>query len=824
MTEAIDSAATFEVHPSVVFKLGSDLITDDIQAIAELIKNAYDADAKTVVVRIDTSGSHAEAPGDVGYIDIVDTGTGMAIDALKRGWLTISWSPKRAFKDAGEVTALKRTPLGDKGLGRLGSQRLGHRITIITTPEGEGVTHRLSLDWRDFLRYEALSEMKVTIASSPTHLKKGTRIIVSGLHHPEHLTYARLIEELARMISPYREITNFRLGVTLNGQDLELAAQAAAVRRGAVLRYELAFNGITLHVRGLIRLGLFRPNAKKEQPEFTRVITSDKGAALLRHLKARPVGQDMKLKRSAEPGWWGEVSMEIDLATIPGYEFEPGSSNGTGQRPPANPGPFIGEIDAFNLSPGSIEEIGAFDSVREARSLLKSFAGVRVYRDGFNVRVDGDWLVLGKRWSSGGSYFGLRPATTMGYVAISAAENRQLVETTDREGFQSTPHFNNLIHLMSQFVEQSAELQEFLGREGAKFRKVALADVDAEEERDPNDIAQDLANVLGRAQAWTGPLAEVRAALVQHSSDAEVLVTRLSDRPDLSADELEMLASLNALSRHARRAQELVDELATFIGEVATQRTGAAKLQIEMEVMSEQLSMVYDTIAVGLTAEALSHEIANIATRLARRASTVNTHIRKNYAQDRQLGRFIEEVTGSVAGLRRQLAHLAPSLRFVRERREKLPLAEVVNEVSTYFQDRWADRPVRIETAVVEDFSVQMNRGKLIQVIDNLVLNSEYWLGEDLREGRIDHGIVTVTIDRPYVRIADNGRGIDPGVCNSLFEAFVSRKPRGSGRGLGLYIVRQLLDSEGSAISLLPEANEHGRPYEFEIDFSGVVA
>lgn len=849
-----DSEAIFEVHPSVVFKLGSDLITDDIQALAELVKNAYDADAKTVVMRIDTTGSHDEAPGDAGYIEILDTGTGMTKGDLKRGWLTISSSPKRAFKDAGKVTKLDRTPLGDKGLGRLGSQRLGDRITIITTPEGGGVTHRLTLDWRDFHRYELLSEMKVTITSSPTKLKKGTRIIISSLHHPDLLTEGRLTEGLAQMISPYREIANFRVGVTLDGKILELGAQASAVRRGAVICYELDFDGTRLSVRGLVRLGLFRPNAKKEKPEFLRVVSADKGAALMRHLKALPTGRDVKLKRSSDPGWWGEVSMEIDLSSVPEHEYEPvtipdgpieqpdednadpslasggeldsedaAESDATLPRVPASPGPFTGVIDAFNLSAGSIDEVGAFDSVSEARSLLKSFAGVRVYRDGFNVRVDDDWLGLGKQWSSGGSYFGLRPATTMGYVAISALHNSKLVETTDREGFQSTSHFNNLIRLMEQFVGQAAELQEFLGRESAKFRKAALAGIDADEERDANDIVEDLAKVLDRAQAWSEPLVEVRSRLGQHSAEAEVLIARLGDRPNLGTDELEMLASLNALSRHARAAQALVDELSSFINEVAEQRSGAAKLQFEMEVMSEQLSMVYDTIAVGLTAEALSHEIANIATRLARRASTIDRHVRKAHPDDRQLGRFVEEVTGSVAGLRRQLSHLAPSLRFVRERRESLRLTDVVEEVSTYFADRWTGKGLRIEISVLEDFSVHMNLGKLTQVLDNLILNSEYWLGEDLRDGQISEGIITISVDRPFVRIADNGRGIDPSVQASLFEAFVSRKPRGTGRGLGLYIVRQLLDAEGGTVFLLPEENTHGRCFEFEIDLSGVV-
>ena len=35
----------FGIHSSIVFQLGEDLITDVVQALIELVKNSYDADA-----------------------------------------------------------------------------------------------------------------------------------------------------------------------------------------------------------------------------------------------------------------------------------------------------------------------------------------------------------------------------------------------------------------------------------------------------------------------------------------------------------------------------------------------------------------------------------------------------------------------------------------------------------------------------------------------------------------------------------------------------------------------------------------------------------
>ena len=44
----------FEIHASVVFQLGESLITDSVQALVELVKNCYDADATFCKLNIST--------------------------------------------------------------------------------------------------------------------------------------------------------------------------------------------------------------------------------------------------------------------------------------------------------------------------------------------------------------------------------------------------------------------------------------------------------------------------------------------------------------------------------------------------------------------------------------------------------------------------------------------------------------------------------------------------------------------------------------------------------------------------------------------------
>jgi signal transduction histidine kinase len=228
-------------------------------------------------------------------------------------------------------------------------------------------------------------------------------------------------------------------------------------------------------------------------------------------------------------------------------------------------------------------------------------------------------------------------------------------------------------------------------------------------------------------------------------------------------------------------------------------------------------------MSLGLTAESLSHEIYNIADQLAYRTEQINQHLINS--KDSKLISYIEYVNTSINGLRTQLTHLAPSLRYIREKRETIVLVDQFNEILDYYRTRLEkkDIRVRVRLAGAGAFAILMNKGKFVQIVDNLFLNSEYWLQGELKFKQIEQGIITVVIEKPFVKISDNGKGIDPSVETSLFEPFITTKGRGKGRGLGLFIVQQLLEAEGCKISLSPKRNKQNRLYTFEINFTGAL-
>ena len=97
------------------------------------------------------------------------------------------------------------------------------------------------------------------------------------------------------------------------------------------------------------------------------------------------------------------------------------------------------------------------------------------------------------------------------------------------------------------------------------------------------------------------------------------------------------------------------------------------------------------------------------------------------------------------------------------------------------------------ELADHEDIMVYVDRGRISQVISNLIDNAFNFTkkGAITVTKRIEDGSVIVSIK-------DTGSGIDPQILPRLFTKFTTRSERGT--GLGLYICKRIIEAHGGKI------------------------
>lgn len=815
----------FDIHASVVFQLGESLISDSVQALMELVKNSYDADASYCKVTINTGADTAQDTafkGAVGSITVEDDGIGMTLDDIRRGWLTISNSDKRDFKRKKLTTAKGRTPLGDKGLGRLGTQRLGYNLEMYTRPADSPIEHHVWFSWKDFLGQQKLSEVDVHYEERTPEIKRGTKLIVSQLREItlwKGNAVSDLETNLSHMISPYREVRDFTVVATVDGKKLELLEIGERLRQAAQLRYILDFDRELFKIKGKAKLSYLRPEKSADRELFASLVERDRGTAFYKFLMTTKNVPPYAFKLVPEGGWFVEYSLSREFVDFAELDLIDGS--------PANPGPFHGEIDYFDLGADTTAEQGVFSKGSEYRVLVSKLSGIKVFRDGFGVRVGSDWLNLGKQWTKAGSYYTLKPHNTLGYIAISARDNPQLEETTDREGFKTGPYYNNFYALLQSFIDFSAIAQGFLRRGWVEYRNAHQKEVaNVPPETTPEDLSRTIQRGLTRAASYRVSLDQI-ANKLQRSATASLTamngcaIKGIWDPVEVA----KVSALLSTLKSDVDQAEQLILDVERYLTELERLEASGTVLTQQIEALRDRIQQVHEIIGLGLTAEALSHEINNVLTQLSQRTQQITRYMKVNKLNDLRLLRFTEYVKATTDALRRQMLFLAPSLQYVRERREDINIDEFVTDIFKHYTIYFADQPIRVVPRVSKGqrFVVSINRGKLIQIMDNLILNSEYWLKEDVRAGRLSVGAITIEAIRPFILVSDNGRGIDPSIEDAIFQPFVSTKGKGKGRGLGLYIVEQMLQAEDCTIRLLPERNKYGRMYRFELDLTGAL-
>lgn len=115
-------------------------------------------------------------------------------------------------------------------------------------------------------------------------------------------------------------------------------------------------------------------------------------------------------------------------------------------------------------------------------------------------------------------------------------------------------------------------------------------------------------------------------------------------------------------------------------------------------------------------------------------------------------------------------------------------------------------------------------KGMIIQIIENLLANSVYWLkAERVINPSFQPQIgVVIDTDKNLIEVTDNGPGIEVARAEEVFRPFVTSKPPGEGKGLGLYIAQELAKYHGCSLSLSPKKGPNKTLNTFLLDVSQI--
>lgn len=187
--------------------IGAELISDDVVAVTELVKNAHDADATFVSIQF------MNVTGREGEIMIRDDGHGMNLDTLLTRWMQPAGSGKG--RDSTRFTASGRRVLGEKGVGRFAADKLAAHLELVSRRKNESVEVHASFDWDQFdVDDRMLSEVRNQweVRAADWLDSHGTMLKLTRLRTTwNERMFRRLCTRLARLMSPFDAGKGFRI-------------------------------------------------------------------------------------------------------------------------------------------------------------------------------------------------------------------------------------------------------------------------------------------------------------------------------------------------------------------------------------------------------------------------------------------------------------------------------------------------------------------------------------------------------------------------------------------------------------------------------------
>ncbi len=400
MARELLKSLPFDIAARLPLQLGRESIGSSTAAIAELIKNSYDANAENVRI------TFAKRLSPVKVAHLEDDGDGMDLVAIENVWLRIGTENK---VDNERSARKRRVVTGAKGLGRLGIDRLCRKMILQTKTAEMDHFLEVHVNWNRYNNRDAtISSIDHKIYKkdlfghnkdsdffgSRTH---GTRITLIGLKEDwDELRLTELRNELSMLVTPFSDVNDFSIEFRCGVESIDGHLSSEKYLDAAAWVVNASIDAV-----GNVLVNYTQPH-KSVNPEPIETTWNE------------------WLPERADVPRCGPLSLQFF---------------------------YIPQPDSSSVST-SVKR-------KDWSQFMALHHGVRIYRDNFRVRPygepsgRGDWLDFGLRKASNPS--GIRqgnwrvgPRQVLGAIFISRIENFQLVDQANREGMVESDAFRDM--------------------------------------------------------------------------------------------------------------------------------------------------------------------------------------------------------------------------------------------------------------------------------------------------------------------------------------------------------------------------------------------
>ena len=862
------------INPRVIEHLGKDLITTPDVAVVELIKNSIDAFGDDIRLHLfdtfveinsHTTNLEFKVPDAVenflpdsckntSVFIIEDNGTGMDNRHLEKGFLEIGTDIKKVEQNA---------TLGEKGIGRLAVQRLGKSILIETASENEDYASLTFIDW-DHIKGNNDEDYKVPYAKIEKVTQRYTRLWIFDINlndyidTPEQLAFDFGQEINIVVNTKLKSAINFLL-LPFSKKSKNYAFSMYYKQRALDIKFDETMIDLSESIHRFSMLdtieGLHLDYSLNLKPWFLervhRTLTNPEAFKKLRQPHSyyeEMLNDNMKRINNVLTKGMSEAEIINIIAKtfqdVYQYAIKDKVTREEYSRKKAisiieeikKITPICGEIYSFKQNSAIGQNI-IIDSIKEKyrnedkyslanlKKFLEENNGIKLYRDiyriGFLGNKDNDWLELQQFRTKGQQFYRFDLGNTLGFVSINDEKQENIKEVSSRLDISE----NNVSHAFKFLV------------------KIIFNKLFYELNRSSNNILR----VLFEERGLLGE--RIRKQVKKSNNNINDAIKRnkkLAEKIEKISNEIKKINTKDENGNFIVNAgmiskvTSVLDNTAEHMHEDEKIQTNAVSILNEAD---EQLKKVeveaynnYKLMANGLITETITHELDSVCK--TNNLSSADIHfdyLKEYFVERKEAGIFnrhvfpIRKNYNNVSDKMKDVGSLYTFLEktFIKkgtyDEFENQNISEVVDNIKNNLLQASNDN-IDIECRTRE-LSWFVPKGVLIHVFYNLFTNSIFWIDRRRKYADTDDkyksdekdSIVIETYNDKDIVVYDSGTGVIPDMQDILFQPLESGKPNHEGRGMGLYIVQQLLRSFSSDIKLLEDTNSYGNRYRFLI-------
>lgn len=800
MSEIVKS---LKVDARLISQLGEALIDSNKVALMELIKNASDADATICKINIDTFFENKQGKGK---ITIEDNGNGMNDYIIENAFLKIASSFKNNYQKISPK--YNRIAQGNKGIGRLSLNKLGRSVKVTTKLDTDFLLENyksldlingygndnidnilrdnhdkyyiFEINWEDFNSENvSIGDVSITIKHEDFNdsikfngFNHGTKIEIFGIKDIEYWNDNNVFElikdEINQLFNPFIEKeSSFLVKVKVDSKPIfsNDILDEERIRNTSFSYAKFEFYSEQKKIN--VRLKRNKHYIKKEIDKLIRTMENFNFTI------------NSEIDYQQQYNLYSSVFAEIDLSsfqklkdTISNYKCDISGLNLYDKDKIFLPGDFEGEIFAYDFTVSK--------EITEIKKYIDNFLGVKIYRNNFRILPygsnDNDWLDM-SGYNTRTESIIYKKHTTTGYVRIDGLENlNKIKEMTNRQGIQLDNYGENFILLMKNIIyriiakmEQNfndslRHPQEKILREKKSGEILEISGILFEKKYDPQNESKN-------------KIIEIKKELKENNFENKEIFKKIDS----------LNKNIDDVNEYNLKKENLINKEYKYINELNP------------------------IIGSAIIAQSLAHEIK----RLSNQIEITTKNIRS--LCDRDVYDELDLISINCYYLSRYASILDINSRSKHRKYETFSIKKYLNLIlldNPIF--RYKGRDYKYEF-IGEDFQIRGIKANIKITVENIILNSLYWL----EYFNIDNPIINFELfsNARKMVIYDNGKGIDKNISDKIFEPFVSNKPENEGRGMGLYIVSELLKDFGAIISLEDTLNDYGNKYKFVIEF-----